>query len=164
MFLSFLFLSCSNKSETQIVYADVNRIYKEFDYTKELNKELDSKTTKLRSTLDSLALNVQFYVDSLEQFKSGSKAFQNIYSQGRKAEELFKKKQKDFENYTSEKLATSRKDVDKKLNIYLKEFGDKNNYDFILGASGNNTMLYAKTSVDITDEMIEYANKRFQGE
>ena len=50
------------------------------------------------------------------------------------------------------------------LNQYVKEFGDKNRFSFIFGAAGNGSLMYGTESADITDEAIEFANERFQGE
>lgn len=49
------------------------------------------------------------------------------------------------------------------LNSYIKEFGKKKGYDFIYGATGNGSMMYARENMDITDQLIEYANKTYEG-
>lgn len=49
------------------------------------------------------------------------------------------------------------------LNSYIKEFGKKNGYDFIYGATGNGSMMYARETMDITDQLIDYANKTYEG-
>lgn len=49
------------------------------------------------------------------------------------------------------------------LNSYIKEYGNSNNYDFIYGVVGNGTMMYARSDLDVTNEIIEYANKTYEG-
>lgn len=49
------------------------------------------------------------------------------------------------------------------LNSYIKDYGKENGYDFIYGATGNGSMMYAREDMDITEELIKYANETYEG-
>jgi outer membrane protein len=48
------------------------------------------------------------------------------------------------------------------VNDYLKEYGEKHNYTFILGATGVGNIVYAKKSRDITEEILNGLNKLYK--
>jgi len=52
----------------------------------------------------------------------------------------------------------------KQINQYVSDFGDQYDYDVILGALGNGSLMYGKEHVDITEEVLTYINKRYQGD
>lgn len=45
------------------------------------------------------------------------------------------------------------------INKKVSEYGKENGLDYIFGANGDGTMMYASESNDITKEIIEYINK-----
>jgi len=49
----------------------------------------------------------------------------------------------------------------KRLNPYIAEYGKEKGYAYIYGANGTGNVLYADEGEDITDELIEYVNKRY---
>ncbi|QQX76513.1 MULTISPECIES: OmpH family outer membrane protein [Aequorivita] len=51
-----------------------------------------------------------------------------------------------------------------RINSYMDNFGKENDYHIILGTQGNGNIMYAKKEIDITEEFIEYANKKYEGE
>jgi len=57
----------------------------------------------------------------------------------------------------------SSQQVWKRLNEYLKTYGEKHEYPMILGTQGNGNVMYAKEGIDITDAVLEYANSKYQG-
>ena len=46
---------------------------------------------------------------------------------------------------------------------YIKDFGNENGYDFIFGEDNTGTILYGKPTADITSEVIEFINQKYQG-
>lgn len=49
------------------------------------------------------------------------------------------------------------------LNEYMLEFGKSRKYKLILGASNNGNIVYSHESVDLTKELIEYVNEKYEG-
>src|SRR5690606_29337088 len=50
-----------------------------------------------------------------------------------------------------------------RLNPYIVEFGRARGYDFIYGANGTGSLLYADEGKDLTSELIDYVNQRYRG-
>jgi len=55
-------------------------------------------------------------------------------------------------------------DIWKGINAHLLEFGKDKGYAYVLGASGNGNVMYADDAFNVTQEAIEYINKKYEGE
>lgn len=70
-------------------------------------------------------------------------------------------------NYVMEEQALSDKytgDLWKDINLHLAVFGKEQGYDFIFGATGNGTIMFANDAHDATREVIEYINTKYEGD
>lgn len=54
-------------------------------------------------------------------------------------------------------------DIWKFINDSAADYGKENNYEFIFGALGNGTLMYASDKNDVTDEFIKYLNAEYTG-
>ena len=50
-----------------------------------------------------------------------------------------------------------------RINQYVEEFGKEKRYAIIFGANGQGNIMYAEDSKDITKEVLEYVNSRYNG-
>ncbi len=76
-------------------------------------------------------------------------------------------------NFVKEKadeaIIESNQVIDEKIweriNPIVKEFGDENGYDIIMGASGNGNVLFVqdKKQINISDKFIKYLNDKYEG-
>lgn len=51
-----------------------------------------------------------------------------------------------------------------RINEAIKAFGVDRGYDFIYGATGDGSLMYARETHDITDIVVAYLNKNYEGE
>lgn len=146
--ISFLLACCSEKKDQSesIGFIDSMKLFESFtmkvEYDKILENDLLAETVALDSlsTLINSATNVQILTKLKREYQV--------------AEQLMNNK---FEQYSMKytKLVTAR------LDEYVKEFAKDKNLDIVF--SGNNgTVLFVKESNDFTEEMITYANKKFE--
>lgn len=49
------------------------------------------------------------------------------------------------------------------INQYVKDFGEKQKYDYIFGVAGQGNLMYATSNDNITSQIIEYINYRYEG-
>lgn len=52
----------------------------------------------------------------------------------------------------------------KQLNAYIKEYGDEGSNDIILGVSGQGNVMYANEGLNLTEEVLDYINRKYDGE
>ena len=84
---------------------------------------------------------------------------------------LFQKKEQyyysmveEFKEMNSKQLSDFDKQIFSQLNSYVKDFGEDNSYDVILGANGNGSVMYGRKSINLSDEVIKYINAKYQDE
>lgn len=49
------------------------------------------------------------------------------------------------------------------LNKYIKDFGEQNNIDLIIGANGQGSVMHGNSSMNISEEAINFINKNYSG-
>ncbi|MGB0178249.1 MAG: OmpH family outer membrane protein, partial [Owenweeksia sp.] len=109
-----------------------------------------------KAILDSMELDLTTMARTTEfkPEKPGPEfiSLRNLYSQ---------KKQK----FEEDNLRLSReydKQIWNQLNQYIKDFGEERNYSMIFGANGQGSLMYAEDTKDITSELIDYINQKYE--
>lgn len=51
----------------------------------------------------------------------------------------------------------------KQINGYVTGYAEANGYDIIFGATSDGTLMYAKSDLDLTDEVLKYMNSQYMG-
>jgi len=136
----------------RIAYVDLPKVFNEFELKKDLETRLMSDYNEKNKVLDSLKLSLgQLELKSKGDFQMAGYQRQNIIQT---AEAL----QYDQENKTRE----LNEQIYKRLNEYVHQFAKEEGYDFILGAEGSGIIMAANTKKDITEEVIQYINRKYQ--
>lgn len=133
------------KQDKRVAFVVNQKLFNEFAGKKELEKKLSDLRTRNNITVDSLwQLTRQTPIIELRQ------SYQVQI-------ERIKMMEEDLANqYTA--------DIWKRINEWVSEYGKANQYDFVLGAAGNGSLMYAEETNDITEAVIVYVNKRYAGE
>ncbi len=121
------------------------RVFSEFLGKKELEKKLNDLRTRNNKSVDSLTTLIRL---SNNQMAVGT------YQEGIDNIKLME------EQLSSQYTA----DIWKQINQWVNEYGKKKGYDFILGAAGNGSLMYASEIHNITDQVIVFINKKYQGD
>jgi outer membrane protein len=142
------------KEKSKTVYILTDRVFAEYKGTNEVRKKIKATEEKQKSILDSLYMEIQ----------TSQKA-------GKMAEEKMKKDQQIYQKLYSGFAASDEKqkqqynaEIWKQINQYLEEYGKEKNYDYVLGASGNGNIMFANSTLNVTDEVIQYINKKYNGD
>ncbi|WP_405206222.1 OmpH family outer membrane protein [Aquimarina sp. LLG6339-5] len=158
---SFFYL----QSSSDLVYVDVNKLLDGYKRTKIVKAEFDEKAKTMKSNVDSLLANWQKELKTYEKERSGlSKKELELKQQ------LLGNKQQQINNY-QQAVQKQLQEEDKKvtqtvindINDFVKEYGKKNGYKVIFGATGSGTIMYGEESADLTDKVLEELNAEFEG-
>lgn len=142
-FVAFLFLSSFRKKEAYIVN---QQVFESFKGKNELDIKLIKMQEKQQYKLDSLA-------GLIEKTEDNQSLIQN-YDQ--MAQLFMINKQEVSQRFTA--------DLWKQINGYISDYGDENGYHFIYGATGDGNLMYASDARNITDDLIEYINSKYEGD
>jgi outer membrane protein len=125
-------------------------------------KGLEARTRRIQNELIARRNALQTEVATAQQRMQEGKMTQ---AQAQEAEASFMRKQQDFQAYEqdqSAKLVDEQKKIlenlQKNVRDYLKTYASNSGIDFILSYSETSSILYAKDSLEITNQVIEALN------
>lgn len=154
IFLGVFSIFKLNTNQNKIVYINNVKIFNGFSMSIDMGKKYKTEIKNSQKSFDSL-LNVYKIV------KENSKQKEKIAS----LEEQLRLKDlniKEQERYLTNDVSQQVWD---RLNVYIKDFGEKNNYQFIIGTQGNGNIMYAdEEKLDVTSKLLEFANLKYEGQ
>jgi outer membrane protein len=163
-------VAAGSESDTQylpIAYVDADSLLVHFDFYNGLVTAYEDKLSKQNGTLNSSYQKLQNEAISFQQ-KAQNNAF---LSQERMQQEQsrIQRMQQDLEKRAAQveqELALEQKLIQQQLsdslNLGIKEFNTPQKYQVIFTKTGNSTILYGDEHYNITNEVIEFLNKRFK--
>ena len=146
--ITFLFISCESevKESKDVVFIDSIKLFESFNMKKEYDKLIEGDLYKEAQLIDSLNVLLENESDSSRIFRLRKDYYM--------IEQLYNSK---FEQLSSRYTQI----VSERLNEYIKSFAEENSFDMIVSGS-NGAVLYVSDSLDYTDKMIDFANKKFE--
>lgn len=139
-----LMLTLNSCSQKKTGYVDMFKLVSEFELQKEYSDQAKAELGKQKAMIDSVV-----FAEKLKDPATSERIKSELYTVlQRKTEEA---------NKEIEQM------IWKRLNPYLEEYGKEKGYEFIFGASGTGSILYADKGKDITEDMIKYVNERYHG-
>ena len=150
----------------KIAFVDIDSLLTNYEFSKNINKEMLRKEENMRMTLSEKAKEIQADIDDFTR-----KLQNNVYATQQRAEEeqarILKREEaynKLTERLSSELAAESQKNniiLRDSINSFLKEYNKSAGYDLIISRLGDN-LLYANDALDITKEVINGLNERYK--
>lgn len=142
--IAFIYVNSKQNEPTAFVYNQ--KIFTQFKGTLELESKMKALEEGDRKIVDSLRQLIQSSYQQPDLKKFYEERLSSIDVNHRQVSEQF----------TSE--------VWKYINDGMLEYGKMNDYDFIFGASGGGNLMYAREGKDITNEVIQFLNAKYEGE
>jgi outer membrane protein len=149
------------KQSPKIAYIELEAIYNDFQMKKELEGKLENVQQARKTILDSLKIQVSLLSKSIKSDKEKDK----IRAFELKRQEYLMKEQ----NFTQSNQETSQQytsQIWKQLNQYLREYGSRNEYTYLLGYDGNSggaAVIYGSEPQNVTVDVKKFVNERYKG-
>jgi len=156
MFIYIVFFRTPQK----IAYVDAPKVFNEFILKKELEKQYTHITGLRKSAMDSIDYMLNIITDELN--KTDRRDKKADYLEEQQMNLVLKKEEIEKANNAMTEEFDSK--IWKQLNQYIQDFSDKYNYDLILGAKGDISVMAANKKNDVTASVISYVNKKYNGE
>jgi outer membrane protein len=161
-YLIFASLGHSNS----YAYVDVNKLLDGYKRTEVVRAEFEDKAKTLNANVDSLIADWQKELKTYEKERSSMSKKELELKQ-----ELLGNKQQQISNYQQaiqkqiqEEDQKATQTVINDINDYVKEYGKKEGFSIILGATGSGNIMYANDAADLTETVLEGLNKEFNAE
>ncbi len=148
------------KSTKKTAYINITKVFSEFEMAKEYDAKLTGFINQTNIVLDSLKLHLNIMYKTLGQNKNPNKEKMELFSA--KREEFLSKKEQFDESQKQQSDQYSSK-VMGQLNQYVKEYGKQFGYTYIYGADGSGALMFANESEEITEDVINYINEKYNG-
>jgi len=148
------YLVYDNGRKDKIVYVDNIELFSGFHMKTELEKKYKQVEGSRKSILDSIYTEIK--IKAGMENTSGDDALNLL-----KKEFLMKKELFDKEN--AETMESYNAQIWNQLNEYTKQYGKEKRYEFILGANGQGVLMYAEDTKNVTKELLQFANTKFNG-
>jgi outer membrane protein len=160
--IAFAAIVYFNKKE--IVYVDSMKLITNYKGAKVAKEAYEKKIVVWKANIDTLTMETNREIAKYEKEKSGMTAREKKLS-----EELIGTKQGQLESYrqaTADNAAKEDKEITGKvfseINDFLKQYGEKKGYEFIMAATNVGNIVFAKKGNDITDEVLKKMNDEYQ--
>jgi len=150
LFLAFYVTSESEKNE--VVYIDNIKLFNGFNMAKDMSAIHTKKIKGQEKKLDSLYQLFQIEIISKDENKI--RVSQQKVQKADKALSAMK-------DYFSKEVSQQIWD---RLNGYINEYGKAQQCKIILGTQGGGNVMYGDELADLTEEILGYANAKYEGE
>ena len=158
--------SISGTCNLKIAYVEIDTLLTKYDFWNDLNELMIKKEENIRATLNEKGRELE---DEAKEFQR--KLENNAFATRERAEQenarLIKKQQdlQELQNRLTNELATENQknslQLRDSINSFLKEYNKEKGYSFIFSNTGFDNLLYADQAYNITDEIVEGLNARY---
>lgn len=133
-----------------MVYIDNIQLFNEFNMTKEIKGIEEKKINERSKQLDSV-----YKILQEEKDQNSNRAKQLVREVKDRSVELQEIKS-NYQNNMSQ-------NVWNRLNAYITEYSEEHQLSIVFGTNGNGNVMYAEEDVNITDEVLEFSNSKYEG-
>lgn len=137
-----------NYSLQKTVYVDSSKLFENFQMTKEMKIIGEKEFNARKRSLDAIYSTLQSKTIS----EMDRKALMQNFIQGKE----------DLEQFNQNFAAEESSKIWARINNYAKEFSKVNKYQLVI-ASMNNNVLYADEEIDVTNALLIFINKKYEG-
>lgn len=135
--------------DKKIVYVDNNKLFEGFTMTKEMKRVGEKEFNARKIGLDLLYSKLQ----SQTILEGDKKTIMQQFIRGKEELEQFNQS---FATEESSKIWS-------RIHDYSNEFSKENKYQLIIGSQNKQAVLFADENVDVTNELLTYINKKYEG-
>ncbi|MEM9822747.1 MAG: OmpH family outer membrane protein [Bacteroidota bacterium] len=154
--LGALFLLWKNTPKTAFV--DLGYLYENFNGKKELANRLLYFENQQKGIMDSLAMDIT----SLQK-KVTPQTGKAVLAKLNQQQSNYYQLQRNFADQYQQQDQQYAEEVWQQINQYVIEYGEANGYDYIYGTSGNGSLMYGCDQRNISPQVLNYINQRYEG-
>jgi outer membrane protein len=147
--LAVFFIFKELESSKKIVYVDNIKLFDGFIMTKEMKRVGEREFNTRKNSLDVLYSKLQ----SQKKSEAEKKMLMQQFIQGK--EEL--------EQFNQSFAAEETSKIWSRIQGYTSEFSQEKKYQLVIGSQNKQSVLYADENIDVTNELLTYINKKYEG-
>jgi len=145
---------------SKIGWMDLPKVYDQFAYKKQLQKELESRQLATGNKVDSIEMELSV----LSNLMNEDKGKESLINEHRRKGNMLLMQKKKLEEQLEEVRTDFHNKITMQLNQYVRDYAESQNYDLVLSADGSGILMYGERKIELTDNIVAYINKRYMGE
>ncbi len=150
-----IFYSCGSGDKT--AYIDVDKVFNDFELTKQKKAEFENTVSKRKEITDKEKLRLQQLYKTLGETKNPDKKEVEKFQIDR---QLFEQKMQEDEQQNKAMDDQYTSEIWKQLNQYIEDFRKEEGYTYLFIKSN----IVADEAKDVSKGATEFVNKKFKGE
>lgn len=147
-----------------IVFVNTDSLLSNYDYFKDVKKELENKRYRVETDLAQKGRGVELEIAGAQQ-----RAATMTQAEAQATELRLSKLQQDFVKYREvEATKLGQEEAEKNNQLitsiqdYLKKYNKDNKYQFVLGYTKGGGILFADETLDVTKKILDGLNKEYK--
>ncbi len=146
------------QSKTKIRYVNFIELYDSFNMKKELEEGFKKAQSVQVAKMDSLKAELSVLSQNLQgaHERSDEEVFE-------KKRQLYFYQQKSIEQEQEEQMLQYKDQIIKRLKLYVSDYSKEEGIDVLLGQDEGFSTLYAKESLNVTQDLLKYVNEKYKG-
>ena len=140
-------------------FVNLNTLYDNFLFKKELEKKLIKTQEERQFVLDKIKDKLDSCINKLEASIKKSESDIMTYKQ---LQDEYYLKEKSLSDDRIAQASEYDKQVWLQINQFIKDYGVKQGYTYIYGATGSGNIMYADSTSNITDEVTIFINNMYE--
>lgn len=157
--LTLVMLS-SCQEQTKIGFVDNSKLINDYQKKKDVEAEFQIEIDAFNKRVDSLGQALQAQAAQLQEKdpQMTQKSSQDEYQALSQQYQRFQQESQMEEQQIQRKGQTEIDTLIKTVRAFVKDYGEKNGYSYILGSNEAGSVMYGKESQDLTKEISEALN------
>lgn len=157
--LSLMMLS-SCQEQTKIGFVDNSKLINDYQKKKEVEAKFQIEIDAFNRKVDSIGQSFQALATEMQEKdpqmvrQSSQEQYQALAQQYQRFQQQFQMEEQQIQQKSQAQIDTLIKDI----RSFVKEYGEKNGYSFILGSNEAGSVMYGKDNQDLTTEILEALN------
>ena len=157
-----LFASCQD--QMKVGYVDNSKLVNDYMKKKDIESRFERKVTAYNKRRDSIGRVFQLETQDFQQRvtslseKAAQEQYQILGQKQQFLQQQFQQEEQEIQNESQTQIDTLIKEV----KTFVKDYGKKNGYTYILGSNEAGSVLYGKEENDLTKELLDALNAEYK--
>ncbi len=162
VFFMVFFASCQKEMKTGFI--NNTELMKEYQKRKDIEATFKIKVEKFDKTLDSIGKSFQAQAAAIQQVdpQLARKESQQQYQALQQQYQMFQQQTQMQEQTIQKESQTEIDTLIKQVRTFVKDYGKKNGYTYILGSNEAGSVMYGEENKDLTKEILAELNKAYK--
>jgi len=156
------FTSC--QQPTKIGYVDNSKLINEYQEKKDIEANLQLKINAFQKRTDSLRQAFQMEINEAEikARRMSQNDVQKLMKEFQDKEQALSQRVQFEQSQIAQESQAKNDSLIKKIKDYVKDYGTKNGYEYILGSNEGGSVMFGKAENDLTQTLLDALNAEYK--